>query len=300
VRPNIPSRFGRTWIPPVGGLFLFPVLLLNGCVTWSKHGIAPHPPEKVRVAVLPVQIAVTVKHLKNIETIAKSEKAPPNEKDLIQQKMRQVANDITRDLEAKLSASYFFEVVPDTDVRRAMDAAGIVSSTEALTRAQITDLGKALGAQVVLSTKLSGYGNVKKRWLFYLIGSGLVEGVVQGAVVAAAVGNPWIAVGIGTEEMASETITWGGGAYLFGRIFSPVILEGQLVSVADGRTVWSGTALATGNRKAVKALPKADRMIREIRLRLTAQKVAADLVKKIDKKAWANLKNADERPPMPR
>ena len=248
------------------------------------------------MAVLPVQVAVTIKHLKNIQSVPPSEHASSDEKDLIQGQMRQVADAITSDIEAKLGSSYFFEVVPDSDVRRALMAAGIAASTSTLSAAQAADLGKAVGAQAVLSTQLSGYGAIKKRWLFYLIGSGLVEGLVQGTVVAVAVSSPWAAVGVGVEEAAQETAEWGGGGFLFGKIFSPVIIEGQLISVADGREIWSGTELASSNRKAVKALPKEDQGKREVRLRLTAEKAATDFVKKIDKKAWANLKNADVCP----
>lgn len=244
---------------------------------------------------LPTQLEVSIKHLKDIRSIPKSGQTPPDEKDLIGRELRQAADAITGDLRAQLDASYFFEVVADSDVRKAVEAAGLASSTAALTAAQVEDLGKAVGAQVVLVTKLSGYGAIKKRWLFYLIGSGLVEGLAQGAVIAAAVSSPWVAVGIGAEEAAQETAVWGGGAFLFGKIYSPVILEGRLISVADGREIWSRTELASGNRKAVKALPKEDRDRRELRLRLTAQGAVTNLVKNLDKKAWSNLKDADER-----
>ena len=109
-------------------------------------------------------------------------------------------------------------------------------------------------------------------------------------------GETWSAVGGGVEEAAQETAEWCGGAFLFGKIYSPVIIEGQLISVADGRAICCGTELAISNRKAIKALPKEDQGKREVRLRLAAEKAATDYVKKIDKKAWANLKNAGVGP----
>lgn len=290
-RPRSPVR---SW-----GILLGFVLVLNGCATWSKHGITPRRPEKIRVAVLPVRVAVSIKHLKDIRSVPKSEKPALDEKDLIQEEIRRAADAVTGDIEAKLNASYFFEVVPDSEVRKALETAGLAASTAAVTAAQAEEIGKAVGAQALLVTQLSGYGAIKKRWLFYLIGSGLAEGLAQGAVLAVAVSSPWVAVGVGAEEAAQETVEWGGGAYLFGKMFSPVILEGQLMSVEDGRVIWSGTELASSNRKAFKALPKDDRVKRELRLRLTAQKAAADFVKSIDKKAWANLKDADERQDQP-
>lgn len=251
---------------------------------------------------LPVRVAVAIKRLKEIRSVSKHEKPPLDEKASIREEMRQAADAVTSDIEAGLAASYFFEVVPDSDVRKASQAAGLDASTAAPTSAQIEGLGKVVGAQAVLVTQLSGYGAIKKQWLFYLIGSGLAEGLAQGVAVAAVVSNPWAAVGIGAEEAAQETAEWAGGAFLFGKWYSPVILESRLVSATDGKIVWSGTSLESSNSKAVKALPKEDRGKRELRLRLTARKAAEDIVKKIDKKAWTNLKNAAERraPPQPK
>lgn len=274
--------------------FLF-LPLLSACATWSRHGVAANPPEKIRIAVLPVKIAVRVKRMSTIKTVPKGE-ALPNEPRLIDQEMRAAADDITTALEARLSSSYFFTVIADSEVRRALASEGLDSATATLTSAQFQSFGRALGAQAVLATDLSGYGSIKKRWLFYLIGSGLLEGAAQGAVVATAVSSPWVAVGVAAEEMTSETLEWGGGAYLFGRFWSPVILEGRLISTADGKTVWSKTALESGDRKAVKALPKDERNKRELRLRLTARKAAAVLVKKLDRRAWANLEAAGPSP----
>ena len=249
---------------------------------------------------LPVQIAVKIKHLKNIETVPKPGTTPlSNEKELVDLRLRQAADEITHTIEERLSTSYFFEVIADSDVRVALAAQGVNSASTTLTAEQIERLGKTLGAQTILATTLSGYGSVKKRWLVYLIGSGLAEGLVQGVAAAAVIGSPWAAVGIGVEEAAQETAEWGGGGYLFGKLWSPVILEGRLVSVADGHTLWSATALESSNSKALKALPSDERKKREVRLRLTAQKAAENLVKSLDKKAWSNLKRADERPKGP-
>lgn len=272
------------------GLLL--VLAFGGCATWSKHGVSPRAPEKIRVAVLPVQVDVRIKRLQEIRTVAKPPPSAPEEKELIRTEMSAAADAITRDLDGGLGASYFFEVAADSDVRAALAAAGLSASTAALTGAQVEELGKALDVQAVLATRLAGYGAIKKSWLFYLIGSGLVEGLAQGAAAAAVIGNPWAAVGIGAEEAAQETAEWLGGAYLFDAIYSPVILEARLSSVSDGGVLWSGTELASSNHKAVKALAKADRAKKELRLRLTAQKAAAALVKAINRKAWSNLKNA--------
>lgn len=244
------------------------------------------------MAVRPILIDVPIHHLRQIRTVAKPPPSAPEEKELIGTEMSAAADAITHDLDGGLGASYFFQVVSDSDVRAALTAEGLSASTAALTGAQVQELGRALDVQAVLETRLAGYGAIKRSWLFYLIGSGLAEGLAQGVAAAAIIGNPWAAVGIGAEEAAQETTEWVGGVYLFDQIYSPVILEGCLSSTSDGGVLWKGTQLATGNRKAVKALPKVDRSKKELRLRLTAQKAAGEIVKSIDRKAWSNLKNA--------
>jgi len=270
------------------------VLLLSGCATWSRHGIAPRAPGKIRVAVLPVEVAVRVARLRNIETPPPGAPAPPEEGALIQEKLRAAADEITRDVEDRLASSYFFEVASDSDVRRALAVAG---STAPLSADRLQALGRALDVQAVLSVRLSGYGSIKRRWLFYLVGSGLAEGLAQGIAAAVVIGSPWAAVGIGAEEALQETAEWGGGAYVFGRVWAPVILEGSLTSAADGKTVWSGTALESSDREALKRLPPERRERREVRLRVTAARAAASLVKDLDRKAWANLKSLDAAAP---
>ncbi|MDE2038680.1 MAG: hypothetical protein KGO96_10885 [Elusimicrobia bacterium] len=264
-------------------------LALGGCATWSRHGLAAKPPAKLRLAVAPIELAVSVKRLRDIESVPKGS-APADEKELARRGLEQAASELESDLERRLGASYFFEVAPDSDVRRALSSEGLASSTAPWTARQARRLGRALGVQAVLLPTLSGYGKVKTRWVALLVGSGMIEGLAQGVAVAATLGNPWVAAGVGAEEAAQESVEWVGGAYLFDRFYTPVILEGRLVSVADGKIVWSATALEAGAGKAAKKLPKEERKLKQVRLRLTAARAADRLAQKLDRKAWANLR----------
>ncbi|HVE13248.1 MAG TPA: hypothetical protein VNI01_07635 [Elusimicrobiota bacterium] len=149
----------------------------------------------------------------------------------------------------------------------------------------------AAGGQAALQVDVGGYGKVKRSWLFWLIGSGVVEGAVQGALLAQ-VGGPWAGLGIAVEEVAQESLTWGGGAFVFNRVFTPVILDGELRSGADGARIWSKTALARINRRALKELPEERRKEKAVRLRLTAQKAAEELVDSLSKAFRRNAKRA--------
>lgn len=268
------------------GIFL---IVLSGCATWSEHGIILHD-EKPRLAVLPIESTLKLKKLSDLQTMAQDELKPSNEQGLIASEMKKVTYYITTKLENGLIESQFFTIVPSEDTHHSLNE--IVSDwpTAPLTDKQALEIGKSVDAKIVLIVELGGYGKIKKKWQMLLIESGIVEGIVQGAVAATVVDNTWVAVGIAAEEILQEFLTWGGGTYLFNRIFTPVILDGRLLSVSDGKIIWNNTAFARLNRKALKQLPEEQRKKKEIRLGLTADKAIVELLKDLDKSAIRNAK----------
>jgi len=97
---------------------------------------------------------------------------------------------------------------------------------------------KAKGADLVLAVDLAGYGHVKRKWVLLMAGTGLIEGVAQGVATAGVTGNPVVGAGVAAEEIASESLTWLGGAWLWNKYLAPVTLEGRMWRVRDGRLVW--------------------------------------------------------------
>lgn len=263
--------------------------LSSGCATWSQHGVVLDS-RKARIAVLPVQNAIMITRLRDIETVSASAAASTNDGQIIQVEMRNVAERIGTRIEAGLDRSYFFQPIPRDRVSGATQALDIALGGEPLSADQLKKLGHSLEADAVLIVTVSGYGKIKRKWFYWLVGSGLAEGIVQGVAAAAVVDNAWVAVGVAAEEILQEALTWGGGTYLFNRIFTPVIIEAELVSTSDSKTIWSHTALARMNRKALKKLPKSERDKKEVRLRLTAELAVDDLLENLDKKAFKNMK----------
>ncbi len=145
-----------------------------------------------------------------------------------------------------------------------------------------------MDVQALLITKLSGYGKIKKKWVAYMIGTGVVEGVVQGVLVATVVENDWLAVGLAAEEILQEIVVWGGGAFFFNNIFTPVILESKLISTTEGKVIWKQTAFAHINRKALKRFPKEERGKKELRLQMTTEKAEEQLIESLEKSAGKN------------
>lgn len=276
---------------------LFLGFLLAGCAPWAGHGVTACPQQKLRIAVLPVRSEVGIKSLRDIETVPESTKAIPGEEDRIRQRMQMVTEDMTRSMEARLNASPYFEVVPPEQVAGVLAAQTVSPPGAPLTAEQIKSIGMALNAQAALTIRLSSYGRLKRRWIVYLIGTGVVEGVTEGVVAGGATKNLWVGLAVALEEIGQEILTWGGASYLFNRYYAPVTLEGELVSASDGAKVWSHTAFDSIDRKALKKLPEEEQKKKEAQLKVTAEKAEKDLVENLEKAARKNLWK--EPPPRP-
>ena len=253
--------------------------LLGGCATWSAHGVSADDSGKLRIAVLPVKSDVDIGELSDITTLPAA-LPPADAAPQIRERMAAVTNDITQAIEQQLATSPFLEVVGHEQVAKALGAVEMP-----LTPPQLQQLHSSLDVQAVLAVQLSGYGQIKRKWVLYLLGSGVVEGVAQGLAVGKASGNAWAGLAVGGEEILQEFLEWGGGARLFDWKFSPVILEGSLTSTVDAKQIWSDTTFASIDTKALKRVPKAERDRKEVQLQVTTDKATHELVKDLLKAA---------------
>ena len=132
---------------------------------------------------------------------------------------------------------------------------------------------KSPESDMYLYIDLSGYGSLKKRWKTLLIGSGIVEGIVQGLVVGSATHNPWLGIGVGAEEITSEYLTWNGVDWILGDSFAPVTLEGELRY--QDRIIWEDSFFVTDNDDA---LSKKDKKDKSKQLKASLHKAESELV----------------------
>lgn len=253
-------------------------LVLSGCASWPRHGVTPGTEAVFPIAVLPVRVTAQASHLSDLTAVP----APAGvaEREQIDAELARAGEALTRSLTDRLDASPHLEPV---------DPGRVAEVMAATPEADPAALGRALGVSAVLQVTLSGYGKIKRRWLTWLIGSGVVEAVVQGVVAARVTKNNWIALGIGLEELASELLTWGGGAWLFNAHYAPVTLEARLVASRDGEVVWRNLVVVGIDRKALKRLPKEERKRREVQLRVTAERAARTLARHLEKSARRRL-----------
>jgi hypothetical protein len=246
--------------------------LLAGCAQWHTHGLVPGADRRYAVAILPVEDAAGVARLARIRDDVPPGLTPAGEAARVREAMAAVTTDLTDRLRREAAGADPLRAAPPEAVDRALAGAPAESPGRAMA------VGRATGVPAVLVVRLTGYGAIERRWLVYLIGSGVVEGVVQGVVAARVVDNPWIGAAVFAEEVAQEVLTWGGGAWLFNAWYAPVTLEARLVASDDGATLWRDTVFVPRDRKALKALPEAERERRSVQLRVTARRAARELI----------------------
>jgi len=254
--------------------------LTTACASWSAHGIAPGAVQPLRLAVVPATATVPIRHLADILTPPEPPPAGEAEQAAIDARMAEVTTVLTWSLVDRLGDR--FEIVPEEAVARAV--AETPKPADGKRRDWLAAVGRAAGAEVVLRVELSGYGRIKRRWLVYLIGSGVAEGVVQGAIAGTAT-NLWVGLAVAAEEITSEVLTWGGGAFLFNAYYAPITLEAELIASRDGHRLWHKVTFVAIDRKALKKLPKKERKRKEVQLHATLTKAERKLTKSLVKAA---------------
>jgi len=275
VPPAPPSRPGRRAPRCAAALAL---LLAAGCASWPAHGVRPGPEGTFRIALLPVAVTAHARHLSDLETLPPPPPPPPSG-----------AAERAR-IDAALAAAGARMTASLAERLRDAPPLAPVAVPEAAAGADPAAAARVAGADAALVVELSGYGRIKGRWVTYLIGSGVVEAAVQGVVAARVVHNGWVGLAVGLEELGSEVLTWGGGAWLFNAWYAPVTLQARLVAARDGRTVWRDLVFVPRDRKALKALPPERRARREVQLAATSARAEAELVEDLAKAARRALK----------
>ncbi len=231
----------------------------------------------IRLLLLPVVVSLYVRHLKDVATPPEGHLGEVEERARIDARLRSVAETLHRDLLVRLDAAPgVIPVAPSAAAR----ATALVGPWPDAARKRVAE-ARAAGAETVMEVELLGYGRVPQRWLVYLIGSGVVEGAVQGVVAARVVHNPWVGLGVLAEEIVQESLTWGGGALLFNAYYAPVTLRATLYDGHTGVRLWRKTVFVPVDRRRLRHRPEAERHRREVQLALTLDRAEARLVERL-------------------
>lgn len=264
MRCNRGSEYGAIF-PYLIPIFLavFPLLFLSGCSSIAVR----HPLNWGRFTQTPLTIVACIK--------------ASAQQNIINKKFSKQKNKIVFNSEIKMAKK---------DIRLAMDTVvHRLKNIEIRYQQVCVDAPKGVATEAVtvdaplyLEIDLTGYGSLKAKWKRYLIGSGIVEGVVQGAVVYSATQNLVLGLGVALEEFTSEYLTWNGVDWFLGGKFAPVTLEGILKRRSDNKTIWRDTEFITSNKKELKKLSREERTKKEKQLLASLHRAEDKLFKSLD------------------
>ncbi len=280
-------------------ILLISAAALSGCATWSAHGVSVRPPRKLRVAILPVTQDFKLSKLSSIETIPQgldlSHMPPAEQKKMTEKAMAADLVWIRQSLDERFSRTYAYEVLPDSEVLEGLRQEGLSPESDlwGLKPAKMKSLAQRMKVDVILKSRLGGYGKLKSVWLAGVMAADYAENGVTGFAVAAASGNPWAGIGTGALETVLDTVKWIGALWFTNRLFVPVILKGELVSGADGRGLASNMETEMnfeifGHDKTFDKYPLEQRKLKQVRLKVVANKAIDDMAVYFDGQALKN------------
>jgi hypothetical protein len=238
---------------------------------------------KIKLIVVPVQMAVEVKGLKEIGKSPESPLEPAEEQKLIGKKITEIENRVTKSLIAKLAESGRFEVSASGDDTRAVCFGSRSKFLKTLPVEKVMKPERESQPDFVIVCRISGYGKVKKGWTYLLVGSGFAEGVVHGVIALKATASGFLAIGAALGEAATEALKWGGGSYLFGKRFSPVILETAVYEASSGKRICTNRAFAVSKKKYFKDSSEDQKKDRDHRLDVVREKAVSAVAAKLEK-----------------
>ncbi len=267
-------------------------VLFLGC---STVGPRPQdvPPVAIKVIVGPVFLEAPITKTSQVRSVDET-LSPEQEQVLLPPLIEAIETTAQRLLTDALSNQKGFLVVPFEETRRLQ--ADLVAPHTPLTDAQIRELGRRAGADIVIAGLIHDYGAV--RWQYWVTGWLLHVSVATSIVGAATAWNPAV---IGTYLAVDATtdfpLWWGGGS-VFGWTFRPVRLHADATQLTNCEgLIWTKEELAIKvPGKTLAEYPEELRGKKEIQLEANLKRATGDIAEAAGEKLALQVCDKDGKP----
>ena len=147
-------------------------------------------------------------------------------------------------------------------------------------RAEASDRGLTVtqSAPLRLELTITSLGEVRAKYIFYGIASGVAWGVGTGLVAH----DPRLAVGLGLYELVEESAFWIAGSAIFGAYSAPAVVEAAVFDGGSPKAVWTASFYILNGRKRLKALPEDQRSDRATQLHASLRVFLDKLFKELE------------------
>jgi hypothetical protein len=151
-------------------------------------------------------------------------------------------------------------------------------------RGQVIELGRRLGADLVIAVSILDYGKIRWQWL----AAGMFADMTweTAAIGVATAWNPGLILGNVGYELLTSTPLWFGGGYVFGVAMRPVRVEARAFETQDGYPIWQTMEESVYAWDALKTLPEASRDKKEVQLQLNMAEIMESLGDSLTNQAY--------------
>ncbi len=269
------------------------IVVAAGCSTFGQPPReAPATPLKIFVG--PTFLEAPVTELSAIRSSTDEKLTPEQEKELLAKLIEDIETNAQRLFTEHLSEQKNFLVAPFDEARKLQ--ADLVMPHTPLTDAQISELGRRSGADIVITGLIHDYGAV--RWQYWVAGW-LAHVAVATSIVGAATGWNPAAIGIYLAvDGATDFPLWWGGASVFGVAFRPVRLHADAFQMANCEgLMWTQEELAIKvPGKTLAEYPEELRGRKEIQLEANLKRATKDIAEAAGEELMLQACGKDGKP----
>ena len=229
--------------------------------------------DRPSVALLPIGFDLEIASLSYVKSVDAT-LSPEEEAAQLPEVLSEISADARWLLLSRLAAGQGFRfasleqtdaVAEELDVRR-----GTVPTPD-----QVIELGKRLGADLVVAVNILDYG--KMRWQWFAAGA---FADFTGETIALGLATAWNPIGILLNTgvtLGVNSVMFFGGGYVLGLSIRPVRVEARLFETQEGYPIWQTMEQSMYARSALKALPEASRDKKEVQLQLNMAEIMETL-----------------------
>ena len=247
----------------------------TGCVEFEPASISTLQEfnDRPSVALLPIGFDLEITSLSYVKSIDAA-LSPEDEAEQLPQALAEICDDSRWLLLSRLAAGQGFRFTSLEQTDAVAEALEVRRGTVP-TRDQVIELGRRLGADLVVAVNILDYG--KMRWQWFFAGA---FADLTGETVALGLATAWNPIGILVNTgvtIGVNTVMFFGGGYVLGLSMRPVRIEARVFETQQGYPIWQTMEQSMYARSALKAVPEASRDKKEVQLQLNMAEIMESL-----------------------
>ena len=249
--------------------------LLSSCVAFEPafQSSVEELNNRPSVAILPIGFDLDITSLSSVKSLEATLSSDEEANQLLEA-LAEIRQEARWLLLSRLAAGQGFRFVPLEQTDAVAEELGFKPGAVP-NREQVLELGRRLGADLVIAVSILDYGKIRWQWL----AAGMFADMTweTAAIGVATAWNPGLILGNVGYELLTSTPLWFGGGYVFGVAMRPVRVEARAFETQHGYPIWQTMEESVYAWDALKTLPETSRDKKEVQLQLNMAEIMESL-----------------------